>query len=235
MTDLSAVTDAPKVAHVTFRRSAVIASIPLAAVGVWLWAEFVDERASRRCLGTLPPDRTAAGHDRSGAQPVQLIDAVVVLGYRNRGDRINFVNRFRVRAGIRSLDPDAAANVLVLCGGAVGGRVSEAVLMEHYARTELHYEGSIVLDSTSRSTWENIDHAIPFIEHAATIKMVSNAPHAELGRQILRHQRPDLAERLVRGAEHRFGETPVLKILAALRAVQSQRSGAWRAASRTQE
>ncbi|MGB3374620.1 MAG: YdcF family protein [Microbacterium sp.] len=219
----------------TFRRSAVIASIPLAAVGVWLWAEFVDERASRRCLGTLPPDRAVAGHDRSGAQPAQLINAVVVLGYRNRGDRINVVNRFRVRAGIRSLDPDAAANVLVLCGGAVGGRVSEAVLMEHYARTELHYAGSIVLDSTSRSTWENIDHAIPFIEHAATIKIVSNAPHAELGRQILWQQRPDLAERLVRGAEHRFGETPVLKILAALRAVQSQLSGAWRAASRTQE
>jgi len=193
-------------------------------VAMWLWAESVDERASRRSLDTPSRDRAAApGEDN--------LDAVVVLGYRNRGERANLVNRFRVRAGIRSLDPDAVDSVLVLCGGAVGGATPEAVLMQRYARHRLRHRGRILLDTTSRTTWENIAHAIPLIERATTIKIVSHAPHAELGRQILWQQRPDLAQRLVRGAEHRFGEAPVLKILSALRAMQSRLSGAWRAAA----
>lgn len=195
----------------------------LAAAALWLWAECIDARASRRQLGTLQPDPAVE-------QQPNPLDAVVVLGYRNRGERANLVNRFRVRAGIRSLEPEADS-VLILCGGAVGSSTPEADLMQRYARDQLHHTGRIILDATSRSTWENIAHAIPHLEHAGTIKIVSNAPHAELGRQILRQQRPDLAERLVRGAEHRFGEAPVLKILSALRAVQSQLSGAWRAAA----
>lgn len=163
---------------------------------------------------------------------VQLpaLDAVVVLGYGNRGERANFVNRFRVRAGIRSLDP-TTQNVLVLCGGTVHSTTPEAVIMQSYARA-LGFSGPIVLDESSRSTWENIANAIPHIEHAGTIKIVSNAPHAEMGREILWRQRPDLASRLVRGREHRFGEAPLLKILGALRTVQSKLSGAWQRSAR---
>lgn len=228
--------DVSKVADVTCRRSALLASIPLAAIGIWLWAESVDERASRRSLGTPPSgrgngnrnrNRNGNGNGNGKTSPHDSVEAVVVLGYRNRGERANAVNRFRVRAGIRSLDADAEESVLILCGGAVGSATPEAVLMQRYARDHLHHRGRILLDTTSRSTWENIAHAIPLIEHATTIKIVSNAPHAELGRQILWQQRPDLAERLVRGAEHRFGEAPVLKTLAVLRAVQSRLSGAW--------
>lgn len=212
-----------------FRRSVARASIPLALIGLWLWlwAEIVDERASRSDLGT-PPQDAATRRD-------EHIEAVVVLGYRNRGERANLVNRFRVRAGIRSIDPDAAESILILCGGAVGSTIPEAVLMERYARDELHHTGRIALDTTSCSTWENIAHAIPRIEHATAIKIVSNAPHARLGRQILWQQRPDLAQRLVRGAEHGFGESPALKVLAALRAVQSQLSGAWHRAAGGQD
>lgn len=223
-----------KVAHVTFRRTALIASFPLAAIGLWLWAEVIDELASRSDHGASAtgPNTPPAGID---AHPGPRRDAVVVLGYRNRGARANAVNRFRVRAGIRSLDPDAADSVLVLCGGAVGGEIPEATLMERYARSRLGFDGRIALDTASRSTRENIANAIPFIEHATTIKIVSHAPHGQLGRQILRQQRPDLADRLVRGAEHRFGEAPVLKILSALRSVQSRLSGAWQTAAGPRE
>ena len=154
-------------------------------------------------------------------------DAVVVLGYRNRGERANFVNRFRVRAGIRSLDATAKTSTLILCGGAVGSPTPEAHLMQRYAREHLGFTGTIVLDDTSRSTWQNIANAIPHLERADTIKIVSNAPHGQMGREILWHQRPDLAQRLIRGAEHRFGEAPLLKVLSALRAKQSKLSGAW--------
>ncbi|HWK77189.1 YdcF family protein [Microbacterium sp.] len=167
-----------------------------------VWAEYVHWRSSRRMLGA--------------AVPASSTEAVVVLGYGNRGERANFINRYRVRAGIRSIDRDARSTV-VMCGGTVEGDVPEAVIMERYAREELDYTGHIVLEPDSRSTWENIENAIPLIEHADRIKIVSNSPHAEVAREYLRQQRPDLADRLVRADEHRFGEIVPMKIGASLR------------------
>lgn len=168
------------------------------------WAEWVHWRSSQRMLGTA---ESASSRNT---------EAVVVLGYGNRGERANFVNRYRVRAGIRSIER-SADSVLVLCGGTVHGNVSEAEVMERFAREELEYTGRIVLEPASRSTWQNIENAIPLIEHADAIKIVSNSPHAEVAREYLWQQRPDLAERLVRADEHRFGEIVPMKIGAALR------------------
>lgn len=209
-------------------------SVGAAASAVWLWAEYVDWQASTRRLGTTESNPTTTNRSSPSGSPTASsarTDAVVVLGFRNRGERANFVGRFRVRAGIRSLDRRAPRTLLVLCGGAVGGETTEAELMARYARDELGFRGAIILDADSRSTWQNIANAIPHLEGADTIKVVSNAPHAQMGREILWAQRPDLAARLVRGAEHRFGEAPLLKVLGALRAVQSRLTGAWRTAA----
>lgn len=211
------------VANVPIARRLVTAIAVIAAgvVPLWLWAEDFDRRASLRWLGSTP-----RAPDPSGSPAQPRVHAVVVLGYGNRGERANFINRFRVRAGIRSLDPHAE-NLLVLCGGPVHSATSEAVIMQRYARDRLAYAGRIALDTTSRSTRKNIAHAIPMIEHADTIAIVSNAPHAEKGREILWRERPDLAVRLVRGAEHQLGHAPVLKILGSLRAVYAKRTGLW--------
>ncbi|MEJ1087339.1 YdcF family protein [Microbacterium sp. Mu-80] len=216
------------------RLTRIAAAVCAAASAVWLWAEYVDRRASSRRLGAPAPISTTASRRPPTGGPAvgsPRTDVVVVLGFRNRGERANIVNRFRVRAGIRSLDPTTAQQLLVLCGGAVGGEITEAEVMQRYARDVLGFAGPIALDPDSRSTWQNIANALPHLEDADTIKIVSNAPHAELGREILWRQRPDLASRLVRGGEHRFGEAPLLKILGALRALQSRLSGAWRTAS----
>lgn len=224
--------------------------------------------------------------------------AVVVLGFANRSARANFVNRYRVRAELRSLEsagrqrvklrslesgglrvaasqrapavrrewavrrgsarrkPDAVsvsecraafagrpvssvahasavsaivhasaplstahasanAGVLVLCGGAVSGPVPEADVMEKYARSR-GYAGPIRLDRESRSTLQNIENAIPLIEDAGSIAIVSNSVHALKGRVLLRELRPDLADRLVRGADYRFGEQILVKPIAAV-------------------
>lgn len=177
-----------------------------AYIGVAAWAEYVNWRSSWRMLGRTVPATDAAGRT----------EAVVVLGYGNIGERANVVNRYRVRAGIRSLDR-GADSALVMCGGTVEGTVPEAVIMQRFAHDELEYTGRILLEPESRSTWENIENAIPMIEHADVIKIVSNSPHAEVGREYLWQQRPDLAERLVRADEHRFGEIVLMKIGAALR------------------
>jgi uncharacterized SAM-binding protein YcdF (DUF218 family) len=124
-------------------------------------------------------------------------EAVVVLGFRNRGGRANLLNRWRVRLGLRARQPGLGPSRLVLCGGAVGGDISEAELMARYAREKCGYTGELSLETTSRSTWENIENAIPLIEDADRIKIVSNFWHAAKGRRYLTQLRPDLAPRLI--------------------------------------
>lgn len=173
-------------------------------IAVLLWGEFEHWRASRRRLGTRP------GASGTG-------EAVVVLGYRNRGSRANSINRWRVRAGLRSAQPWAGPSRLVLCGGAVGGRAAEAELMACYARETCGYTGELSTEIGSRSTRENVQNAIPLIVDADRIKIVSNALHAEKARFYLWQLRPDLADRLVPAADYRFGELtlskPVLAVI----------------------
>lgn len=180
-------------------------SLVVVAVGVvatLVFGEVAHARASRRRLGD---GRCVAGRD-----------AVVVLGYRNGRPRANYVNRYRVRAGLRSLAPTADERVLVLCGGTVAGQVPEADILERYARDDLGYTGAVRLDRASATTWENVRNVIPLIEDADTIAIVSNSLHAEKARAYLWNLRPDLARRLRRAEDHRFGELTLLKPMAAV-------------------
>ena len=175
-------------------------AIPLAVLGgVLAWGEVMNFRASRRELGPGVP------HPRS--------EAVVVLGFGNKGSRANLVNRYRVRAGIRSID--RADATLVVCGGAVAGSEPEADILARYAR-ERGYTGRLLRERESLTTEENIRNAIGMIEGAEAIRVVSDPLHAQKGRMYLRMLRPELAARLVRGREYRFGELIWLKPVAAV-------------------
>ncbi|MDK8435188.1 MULTISPECIES: YdcF family protein [unclassified Brevibacterium] len=182
--------------------SCLTLSLAGALAALLAFGELTHWRASRGWLG--------GDHNRGGRE------IVVVLGYRNPGERANFLNRYRVRAGIRSIDPLARESTLLLCGAAVAGPVSEAELMSDYAREELGFTGCIVLETASTSTQENVENAIVSLDGADTIKIVSNSIHAEKARFLLWESRPDLARRLVRGEDHRFGEITVVKPVAAL-------------------
>src|SRR6201995_1193432 len=159
-----------------------------------LWSEFEHWRSSRRGLGSQPRRRGTG-------------EAVVGLGFRNRGPLANAINRWRGRAAppLPSRQPELGPSRLVLCGGPVGGTVPEAEVMACYARAGRGYPGVLITELTSRSTWENVRNAIPFIEDADRIKFVSNSLHAEQARVYLRQLRPDLADRLVPAADYRFG------------------------------
>lgn len=165
-----------------------------ALVGVFGWAELVHRRSSGRRLGDA---------QRPGGREI-----VVVLGYKNGGERAKFVNRARVRSGVRSVSP---GGTLVMCGGAVGGPIPEAELMARYARHRLGHTGTVITETESRSTWENIANVAALIEDADRIKIVSNTLHGEEARAFLRRQRPDLARRLVRADDYRLGEQILLK------------------------
>jgi DUF218 domain-containing protein len=189
-TRLSLVPDVPSV-------TTVMACVAV-GVAVLAWGEAEHWRSSRRGMGTRPGTRGTG-------------EAVVVLGFRNGGSRANAVNRWRVRAGLRSRRPGSGPSRLVLCGGAVGGPVAEAELMARYARESCGYAGELMTETSSRSTWENVRNVIPLIEDADRIKIVSNSLHAEKARRYLRRQRPDLGDRLVPGADYRFGELILAK------------------------
>jgi uncharacterized SAM-binding protein YcdF (DUF218 family) len=203
---------------VTWLLVVIVVAVVIAAA---LWGEFEHWRSSQRRMGSRP------GGSGTG-------EAILVLGYRNRGARANIINRWRVRAGLRSCPPWPSPSRLVLCGGAVGGSVAEAELMACYARESCGYAGELITEVGSRSTWENVQNAIPMIEHADRIKIVSNSLHAEKARLYLWQHRPDLAERLVPAADYRFGELILVKpVLAAvgLRHIRSAVRSAAAAAS----
>jgi uncharacterized SAM-binding protein YcdF (DUF218 family) len=118
-----------------------------------------------------------------------------------------------VRAGLRSQERSLGPSKLVLCGCSTGGGSTEAALMARYADQVLAYRGAIVLEQESRTTWEDVENAIGLIEDVDRIKIVSHPMHAYRARVYLARQRPDLAARLVRGADYRLGEWLLAKPL----------------------
>lgn len=171
--------------------------IALLCVGVVLvlavgWAEIVTWRASSQL--TNPGNGGA--------------EVIVVLGYRNPDpEKANALNRWRVRAALRSIDRTATSSRLVFSGGP-----HEAELMARYAK-ERGYTGDFAVETQSRSTWQNVEFSLPFVEDAERIKIVSEPLHALKARLYVQRQRPDLASRLERAVDYRVGEWAPLKPL----------------------
>ena len=119
--------------------------------------------------------------------------AVLVLGHADAGPRAGRINRRRIARGLAALEADG---VLIVSGGAVAGRRSEARLLADAAR-DAGYRGPIALEEASRSTWENMANSQALLEPRARIVIVSEPVHAAKARALLAAQRPDLAARLV--------------------------------------
>lgn len=175
--------------------------LAIAGAAALVWGEWVHRRWSRSLVG-----------DGGGAS-----EAVVVLGYRNPRATANVINRWRVRAGIRSVAAGRAGDTFVIfSGGVTSGGASEARVMAHYAQSVLGFEGRVVLEDRSTTTWENISNVIPLLEGVDRIKIVSQPAHALKARAYVRRQRPDLARRLVRADDYRPGEWMLVKPLLGL-------------------
>ncbi|OLZ74668.1 GdmH transporter [Streptomyces sp. IMTB 2501] len=175
--------------------------LAVAGAAALAWGEWLNWRWSRALMGS-----------GGGAS-----EAVVVLGYRNPQATANLINRWRVRAGLRSITGDRARDTRVIfSGGATSGGAAEAQLMADYAKSALGFDGAVLLEDQSRTTWENVMNVTPLIEDADRIKIVSQPAHALKARAYLRQQRPDLAEKLVRADDYRPGEWMIVKPLLAL-------------------
>ena len=93
------------------------------------------------------------------------------------------------------------------------GTVAEAVLLRDYIESSLGWDGTIATELESRSTWENVRNALPWIESADWVAFASNGLHAEKARVYLGRQQPELAGRLAAADDYRFGEMILLKPL----------------------
>ncbi|MBD0744196.1 YdcF family protein [Streptomyces sp. CBMA152] len=175
--------------------------LAIAGAAALAWGDWLNWRWSRALVG-----------NRGGAA-----EAVVVLGYRNPQATANFINRWRVHAGIRSIAADSAHSTRVIfSGGAISSAATEAQVMADYAKSALNFDGTVLLEDQSATTWENVTNVIPLLEDVDRIKIASQPAHALKARAYLRRQRPDLAEKLVRANDYRLGEWTVLKPLLAL-------------------
>ncbi|WP_329179140.1 YdcF family protein [Streptomyces decoyicus] len=182
--------------------------LAMAGAAALAWGEWLNWRWSRALVGN------------GGG----TAEAVVVLGYRNPQATANFINRWRVRAGIRSMAADSASGTrLIFSGGATTGGAAEAQLMSDYATSVLAFDGTVLLEDQSGTTWENVTNVIPLLEDVDRIKIVSQPAHALKARAYLRRQRPDLAERLVRADDYRPGEWMIVKPLLALYGLRTLR------------
>ena len=147
-------------------------------------------------LFATPCDQSVLGtqaHPIDQRLTVPRGQAVLVLGHADAGPRASRINRRRIARGLTALEVDG---VLIVSGGAVAGRRSEARLLADAAR-DAGYRGPIALEETSRSTWENVANSQALLEPRARIVIVSEPVHAAKARALLSAQRPDLAARLV--------------------------------------
>lgn len=173
----------------------------LCVVAALAWGEWVNWRWSRMLVG-----------NRRGAS-----EAVVVPGYRNPRPTINIINRWRVRAGLRSITSYGSRETRVIfSGGTAGGGPAEALLMADYAKTVLEFDDRVLIEDQSRTTWENVTNVIPLLSGVDRIVIASQPAHALKVRAYLHRQRPDFTERLVRGQDYRPGEWILVKPLLAL-------------------
>ncbi|MFK4790244.1 YdcF family protein [Microbacterium sp. ZW T5_56] len=180
--------------------------IAVAALG---WGQNEAWRATRHNLGRA----------QQGSRSV-----VVVLGFGNRGDRANAINRWRVRAGLRTLRAMPVPRVLIVSGGRVHSDIPEATILAVEARRQ-GWRGAIIEDPDSRSTVENIAFTTPLLRADDLISIVSDPVHAVRARAMLIAARPDLGARLMRGREWRLGERPLVTFVAAVRARRYDQRG----------
>ena len=177
-----------------------IAGIFSGVVALLVVTELATWRASRQSVG-----RAHGPHGQ---------DIVVVLGYRSRPDgHANYVQRMRTRIALRSV---SSRGRLLFTGGAVVGEATEASVMANYARLIGFPADRIILEEASRTTWENMRNALPYLETADSIVIASNTFQARRARRFLAEQAPHLASRLRRGEDFRWGENLPLKIYLAI-------------------
>lgn len=139
-------------------------------------------------------------------------EVILLLGYPSKPDGSPHpLQRWRARIAARSISPQAASSQIVCTGAAVRGGRSEAAVLADLLHELGVAHSQVVLEEQARTTWQNVEFAIPLLRQADVIKVASNSLHAWRARRFLARQRPELAERVAAADDYRFGECWWLK------------------------
>jgi len=114
---------------------------------------------------------------------------VLVPGY---GGRLRAVERWRVAVALRTLALHGGGTLVA------SGHNGEAERLALLARSD-----RVVIEPTARTTWDNVERSIPYLEGADQLVIASDWLHARRLSNCLRQLRPDLSRRLV-GAERQW-------------------------------
>lgn len=110
---------------------------------------------------------------------------VLVPGYRGR---FRAVERWRVGVALRTLRDHGGGELIVSGHGGEAERLAELVPAGV----------AVVVESTARSTFENVERSLPRLRQADRIAIASDRFHVRRAVAYLRGLEPDLAERTVR-------------------------------------
>ncbi len=179
------------------RRAVVVGALGAVLFGA---VELAHWRASRR---------GRAGHPDDAAEGP---DVVLVLGFPSRrSGRLHPVQRWRTDIAVRSMRSPRSR--LVFSGAGRVGVASEAEVMAGYACGVRGVPAEqVVVETSARTTWENVARSLGELERAATITIASSPLHAARARRYLAAQRPDLAARLRPADDYRLGERCLWKL-----------------------
>jgi uncharacterized SAM-binding protein YcdF (DUF218 family) len=109
---------------------------------------------------------------------------VLVPGY---GGRVRAVERWRIAVALRTLDAHGGGRLVV------SGHRGEAERLAALAPAD----SCVDVESTARSTLENVQRSIPFLLDAEVLALASDRFHRRRALAYMRTVRPELAERVV--------------------------------------
>ncbi len=165
--------------------------------GAWALAEAVEAVAARTMVGQ------AEGPG-----------VVVIPGFRNEdAGRINELNRWRVEAALSTVARLGPGTRCILTGGdPADSGVTEATHLAGELRRR-GFQGEIIVEDQSRTTWENAIAVAPMLAGAGRIAIASQPLHGLKLRCLLARLDPLLQPHFVKAEDYRIAELGPARII----------------------
>lgn len=147
-------------------------------------------------LGLLGPEVLHYAATRPSAVPGAVGNCrVIVLGCpARRAPPPSAIQEYRVESGVAAYRR-YRCSALVLSGGKPHSAIPEADEMALTQAARGVEAGRVVLERSSRSTWENLQNTLPDVRPGEHVFLASDAFHVWRARRYLCKQRPDLCAR----------------------------------------
>ena len=110
--------------------------------------------------------------------------AVLVPGYRGR---LHAIERWRMNVALATLNSHGGG-LLIVSG--FGGEAQRLAALTPPGV-------NVVVEATARTTYENVERSLPFLEDAEVIAIASDRAHVRKATAYLHQLRPDLLDRTV--------------------------------------